>query len=124
MTQDEIIRMAREVWGERAVLPFNDLERFAALVAAHEREKQDELNQLEKTLCSFWKPQKEEVESLTFTYAQVKAHIQAAVLTEREACAQVCDSNSKGGPTKYPYCNGLLHGAGICATDIRARSEK
>ena len=38
MTQDEIIRMAREVWGERAVLPFNDLERFAALVAAHERE--------------------------------------------------------------------------------------
>ena len=38
MTQDEIIRMAREVWGERAVLPFNDLKRFAALVAAHERE--------------------------------------------------------------------------------------
>ena len=38
MTQDEIIRMAREVWGERAVLPFNDLERFAALVAERERE--------------------------------------------------------------------------------------
>ena len=39
MTQDEIIRMAREVWGERAILPFNELERFAALVAAHEREQ-------------------------------------------------------------------------------------
>lgn len=38
MEQSEIIRMAREVWGERAVLPFNDLERFAALVAANELE--------------------------------------------------------------------------------------
>ena len=38
MTQEDIIRMAREIWGERAVLPFNELERFAALVAAHERE--------------------------------------------------------------------------------------
>ena len=26
-----------------------------------------------------------------FTYGQVKAHIQAAILSEREACAKVCD---------------------------------
>lgn len=39
MTQEDIIRMARKIWGERAVLPFNELERFAALVAANEREE-------------------------------------------------------------------------------------
>ena len=47
MTQDEIIRMAREAGGYLAELPNGDawlfddnqqLERFAALVAAHERE--------------------------------------------------------------------------------------
>ena len=32
MTQDEIISMARKVWGEQTILPFNELERFAALV--------------------------------------------------------------------------------------------
>ena len=64
MTQDEIIRMAREVWGERAVLPFNDLERFAALVAAHEREKHNS-------------PSWETVDD--------------AIAAEREACAKVCD---------------------------------
>ena len=47
MTQDEIIRMAREAGGYLAELPNGDawlfddnqqLERFAALIAAHERE--------------------------------------------------------------------------------------
>ena len=47
MTQDEIIKMAREAGGYLAELPNGDawlfddnqrLERFAALVAAHERE--------------------------------------------------------------------------------------
>ncbi len=33
MTREDIIHMAREVW-PRAVLPFPELERFAALVAA------------------------------------------------------------------------------------------
>ena len=51
MTQDEIIRMAREAGGYLAELPNGDawlfddnqqLEHFAALVAAHEREKQAE----------------------------------------------------------------------------------
>lgn len=39
MNRDDVIRMAREVWGQTAVLPFADLERFAVLVAAHEREE-------------------------------------------------------------------------------------
>ena len=32
MTQEEIISMARKVWGEQTILPFNELKRFAALV--------------------------------------------------------------------------------------------
>lgn len=39
MSRDDIIRMARSVWGESAILPFADLERFAALVAEAEREE-------------------------------------------------------------------------------------
>jgi hypothetical protein len=39
MDRNEIIKLARSVWGESAILPFDDLERFAALVAAHEREQ-------------------------------------------------------------------------------------
>ena len=41
MTQDDIIRMAREVWGVDDWKPtqVQRLERFAALVAAHERDE-------------------------------------------------------------------------------------
>ena len=56
MTQDEIIRMAREAGAFRnyfdygvegfAFVDDETLERFAALVAAHEREKQAEQSQL------------------------------------------------------------------------------
>lgn len=34
---EDTIRMAREVWGQTAILPFDDLKRFAALVRADER---------------------------------------------------------------------------------------
>ena len=40
MTQDEVIRIARDVWGAAAaLLQFADIERFAALISAHEREQ-------------------------------------------------------------------------------------
>lgn len=40
MSRDDVIRMARDVWGPSAALmQFADIERFAALVAAHEREE-------------------------------------------------------------------------------------
>jgi hypothetical protein len=42
MTREDIIRMAREAgageWGDGVVPAMMDIERFAALVAAHERE--------------------------------------------------------------------------------------
>ena len=70
--QDEIIRMAREagissVWAEAST---RQLERFAALVAAHEREK-----------C--------------FDAAMKSAEkaVDAAMLLEREACAKVCEED-------------------------------
>jgi len=73
MTQDEIIRMATEAGGFRGELPKGDawmffedeyLERFAALVAAHEREKH--LNLANEVAWS-------------------------VALAEREACAKVCE---------------------------------
>ena len=54
MTRAEIIKLAREIWGETAILPFNDLERFAALVAAHEREACAKLAQA--TVCDTHTP--------------------------------------------------------------------
>ena len=95
MEQDEIIRMAREAGFEYAV----DNERwyrFAALVAAHEREKA--LRQEHGV--------PDTVSPLDFVVGSVKQ----AVLAEREACAKVCEENKWGQ-------------GGWCAKAIRARGE-
>ena len=39
MNGNDVIRMARQVWGKRSAVSVDDLERFAELVAAHEREE-------------------------------------------------------------------------------------
>lgn len=49
MTQEEIISMARKIWGKDAILPFTEIERFAAIVAAAEREECAKLAQ--ETVC-------------------------------------------------------------------------
>lgn len=83
MTQDEIIRMAREAGigdfpnKSVAVIGFHRIERFAALVAAHEREKA--LRQEHGV--------PDTVSPLDFVVGSVKQ----AVLAEREACAKVCE---------------------------------
>jgi hypothetical protein len=100
MTQDEIICMAREAgfhiekwsYGEsvsvyesgKTIDITNELKEFAVLVAAK-----------------------------LFTYDQVKAHIQAAVLAEREACAKVCMKQQYDLKTRQTF-----------AAAIRARGEK
>ena len=73
MTQDQIIRMAREAGFEGLIEKawgIEQLERFAALVAAHEREKH--LNLANEVAWS-------------------------VALAEREACAKVCAEGWKEG---------------------------
>ena len=83
MTQDEIIRMAREAGCHASVITgavcFNPdvLERFAALVIEYDQ-KQYELND-------------ESLESVEIEIPYIDKLIEAAVLTEREKCAKVCD---------------------------------
>ena len=96
MTQDEIIRMAREagfVFPETQEDSFTcwweELERFAAIVAAHEREKH--LNLANEVAWS-------------------------VALTEREACAKVCDKlKIQMNYSEAPYNQ--------CAAAIRARGS-
>ena len=66
MTQEEIIRMAREACAPNQTFNSDEewVKRFAALVAAHEREKHNS-------------PSWETVDD--------------AIAAEREACAKVCD---------------------------------
>ena len=100
MTQDEIIRMAREAGftDHEAFEGFEcsseELEHFAALVAAHERKRV-------RT-------------ALKRAYAKVRKW---AVEKERELCAKVCDENAK----RYQIAGMMV--ADECAAAIRARGN-
>lgn len=83
MNRDDIIRMAREAGidgviqttsGRSVVIDMRKIERFAALVAAAEREESIKL----------WA-------SLRFTDEQISDRIDAAVKAEREVCAELCE---------------------------------
>ena len=102
MNQEQVLAWAREAGGdplnstgEPICFRSENLKRFAALVAAHEREKATEYRlKLENVL----------------------AGCEAAVLAEREACAKVCeDLIAKGYQLE-----GELD---LCAAAIRARGE-
>ena len=100
MTQEEIIRMAREAG--MTVFVIESLERFAALVAAHEREK-----------C--------------FDAAMKAAEkaVDTAMLLEREACAKVCletDVHPDHGDVAGDFLAGHIWGCEDCAAAIRERS--
>ena len=106
MTQDEIIRMAREacnpqsvdpIMGEMATFTLTELERFAALVAAREREKLKNV-----AIFSRW-------------YEE----LDKAVLAEREACAKVCDEIFRKCVDDFE-----AGAADECAAAIRARGDK
>ena len=82
MTSDDVIRMAREAevpvrghYDEQGLTP-QELERFAALVAAYEREACKDL----------WEAQR-------LTDCQISDHVEAAVAAEREACAKVVEAS-------------------------------
>ena len=98
MTQDEIIRMALEAgcdnYGDCYEFIPETLERFAALVAAHERNRH------------------------AWTQEHWTQYEHAIAAAEREACAKVCDE--VGGSI---YVSGRSQGADFCAAAIRARGE-
>ena len=107
MDRDTIIRLAREEGDVEAdtrgreTFSFDSygVERFAALVAAHEREQ---------------------------NIHQQGILIEAAVLTEREACAKVCDEHAKKNynwaSENADIYHAQAHWAGRCAAAIRNRT--
>jgi hypothetical protein len=104
MTRDDIIRMAREAGLTLGYsFAWDNLERFAALVAAATREsvKADgwracAVGQRETQHCGL---------------------LETAILVEREACARVCDdyAGSNSSPANFSE---------RCAAAIRERGEK
>lgn len=99
MTQDEIIRMAREACASNQTFNSDEewVKRFAALVAVHERNR------------------------LAWTQEHWTQYEHAIAAAEREACAKVCDEGA-GAYVNSDYTKGLVHGARLCAAAIRARS--
>ena len=136
MTQDEIISMAREA-GFTDYYP-ERLTRFAALVAAHEREKQAEQEPVawmakNGEVCRHgWRKfhaREEDVDRFCTPLYAAPVSIEAAVLAEREACAKVCDDyeNRLEGMRDEDYqaeIAGRQMGAARCAKAIRSRNEK
>ena len=113
MTQDDIIRMAREAGGypaaatDRALLLFSEshLERFATLVAEEVR------------------GQTIESEKRGWLHA-----IEKMVAAEREACARVCEEECADPDDQFKnyedtHTDGWQDGCNSCAWAIRARGE-
>jgi len=107
MNRDDITRMAREAGLHIAtdvnwmpIIGVEYAERFAALVAAAEREA---------ILKDGWRQCAKDQRTTQFC-----GMLQQAVLTEREACAKVCDKYA--GPFN-------AHRIGECADAIRARGQ-
>jgi hypothetical protein len=128
--KDEITRMAREAGCSEPAHPMNDwhvsqeaLERFAALVAAAERERIIAKNAPEiQRLNAHIKALEEAVQAerknyehtLTLQQKSYEREIQIEVEAEREACAKVCDER------ELPN----LYGKRECAAAIRARGQE
>ena len=108
MTRDDIIRMALEAMpyedGNYFVVHSNEIEHFAALIAAAEREA------IESALTD---PENQPSQWGTVTIE----HMEQQVAAEREACAKVCEliDTSAFGTER--------HAPNDCAAAIRARSK-
>lgn len=118
MTREDIIRMARETGDvevdrrgrETFGYDSHGLERFAALVAAAEREK---LAHWMRSLGYATGQGKTTEDLLDHLGTQIAQGLEAEVLMEREACAKVCDGWAAYGCPP----------SASCADAIRARSN-
>jgi hypothetical protein len=113
MTQDDILRMAREAGlyedGKFFVLEHGELTRFAALVTAAQREK---LAQWMRSL-GYATGHGDTIEDLLdHLGTQISEGLEVEVLMEREACAKVCDEHAS--------VEGI---AQRCAEQIRVRGK-
>lgn len=118
MTRDDIIRMAREagLWPAVTDTFPNELERFANLVAAAEREK---VAHWMMTAC-YATGHGDTTEDLLRELAwQADERIVKAVAAEREACAKVCDELV--GHAKSKGDNDAMLAAFSCSLAIRER---
>ena len=113
MTRDDIIRMAKEAGaffdGDNSVydMPEHCFERFAALVAAAEREK-----------VAAWMRSKSYATGHGDTTEDLLKELEWQVAErEREACAKVCDARVIGDHNREDQ------EAKRCAEAIRARGE-
>jgi len=131
MTHNDIIRMAREAGFDvnfdikavsvEGVHINKELERFAALVAAAEREDiKAELEELREANEAFGKRQ----EWWTERMVDLEAQLKEAVKAEREECASFLENNVDlvGCPTGNAMAYGrvLL----VCAAAIRERGDQ
>jgi hypothetical protein len=114
MTRYDIIRMAQEAglaiaYAECDEDDWQELERFAALVAAAERERMD-LNTIHSCHAECQNP--------------FCVRVREAVAYEREACAKVCEE-LENQRINSSSLSGMIFGSSAeeCAAAIRARSN-
>jgi hypothetical protein len=124
MTQEDIVRMARETGDVetdrrgRETFSYDSygLERFAALVAAAEREKVAAWMRS----MGYATGHGDTIEDLLdHLGTQIAEGLKIEMLTEREACAKVCEDTTAAWT--QPVYNGACMD---CATAIRARGNK
>jgi len=123
MTQEDIIRMARECFADpdgSLELLTPELTEFAALVAAAEREKVAHWMRSLGYATGHGDTIEDLLDHLGTQIAEgLEAEVQAAVAAEREACAKVCEAEYEG----YDWADREKDGAEACAAAIRARSK-
>jgi hypothetical protein len=125
MTQEDIIRMAREAadgsswkpgFGNGFVVIF--LERFAALVAAAQREK---LAHWMRSM-GYATGHGDTIEDLLdHLGTQIAEGLKIEMLTEREACAKVCETLR---PSRREFSKLFYDACTASADSIRARGNK
>jgi len=115
MTQDDILRMAREA-GLTTMAHDSRIARFATLLAAAQREKVAHWMRSLGYATGHGDSIKDLLDHLG---TQIAEGLEVEVLMEREACAKVCEAEYEG----YDWADREKDGAEACAAAIRARSK-
>ena len=120
VSREDIIRMAREA-GIGPVYGYESIERFAALVAAAEREK-----------LAAWMIERGYAtghgDSIEKLLEELEWQIEERIRNERSACTKVCEEVESRAEElwdkfAYPEDQGMASGARQCATAIRERGN-